>query len=113
MILGPRTQGAASLLISPFINEDMTKEQSAQIRVIEKLITRPEGRRKGDARWLMCETCLEADQTGTLLLLEVKPDDDSPLDQTALESWYHRFGFKVVQMAPTVLMAREARYVGR
>jgi ribosomal protein S18 acetylase RimI-like enzyme len=81
-----------------------------RLRQITGVFTDPDKRRQGHARWLMCEVCVEADQAGTVLLLEPDPfEDDAPLDAGALELFYRRFGFRVIQREPCVLMAREPR----
>lgn len=106
MNLGIRSEGAASLMIEPGLPPF---DKEAQMRTITKLRTAPEARRKGDARWLLCEVMVEADKERTVLVLEPKPDEGGPLDVEELELWYRRFGFRVVQREPITLMVRPPR----
>lgn len=107
MTPGPRTHEGASLNIEAA--PDLPLPNLDSLRQITALKTEPSQRRKGHAQWLMCEVCVEADNTQTVLLLEAKPDEDGALDEGGLELFYRRFGFRVVQREPTLLMARQPR----
>ena len=63
--------------------------------------------RKGHATHLMHDVCAEADRTGFVLMLQVRPFDDG-MDDEQLEEWYAKFGFIEIQHEP-VLMARQPR----
>lgn len=107
MPTGPRTQGAARLMIDEFDHPGLGADKE-RIRLVRGLYTDPESRRNGDARFLMCEICVEADEQRTILVLEPK-SDDGPLDDADLINFYNRFAFKVIQREPIVLMARQPR----
>lgn len=107
-----RTHEGASLTLSRPTIEGLPTD--ANLIEITRVYTKPERRKKGDARWLLCEVCVEADGTDTVLMLNPKPFDDEPMDADALEGFYRRFGFKTVQRAtddgaPHVIMLRQPR----
>lgn len=112
MPLGPRANEGARLEIALLETDGLTPDESNQTRLIRDLYTEPECRRRGDARYLLCEVCVEADRERAVLVLEPKPGDDGPLDAEALELFYRRFGFIVGQREPMVLMVRAPRKVG-
>jgi GNAT superfamily N-acetyltransferase len=107
MKLGQRLQVGASLTIASF--DAMHGQYAEKVRLVKDLFTHPDARRKGDARYLMCEICVEADQDGTVLVLEPKATDDSPLSDDDLHNFYRRFGFVVVQREPVTFMARQPK----
>jgi GNAT superfamily N-acetyltransferase len=112
MTPGPRTHEGASLLISQPSIKGLPPD--ANLREITKVYTTPERRRQGDARWLMCEVCIEADEHGTVLMLTPQPFDDAAMDEGALELFYRRFGFQIGQReaddgTPAVIMVRQPR----
>jgi predicted GNAT family acetyltransferase len=75
-------------------------------REITKVYTPASEQGKGHATELMLDVCEEADKAGLVLVLWPRPyGDDVALSGTQLESWYARFGFRVIQPEP-VLMAR-------
>lgn len=108
MPIGERRQASARVQIDAFDHKGLGKDIE-RIRLIRGLYTDPAKRRLGDARYLMCEICVEADMQKTVLVLEPKADDDGPLDDTALENFYRRFGFQVIQRGAVTLMARQPR----
>ena len=109
---GPRTHEGASLLLTrPKIDG---LPANAALAEVSRVYTKPERRRQGDARWLLCEVCVEADRAKTVLMLTPKPFDDEPMDADGLELFYRRFGFKVAQReaddgTPAVIMVRQPR----
>lgn len=109
MIPGERAQGHSRLTVKEVEGEGFTPEEAQRVRMIVGLHTDRGYRRKGDATRLMKQVCGEADEDGTLLLLEPKPDDDAEFDEFLLQNFYRRFGFTRVQKAPVVLMARKGR----
>lgn len=110
MTPGPRTHEGARLELSAMPLPADFGAGRDRVLQISNLFTAPNRRRKGDARWLLCEVCVEADANKAVLVLEPRPmDDDAPLDETALESFYRRFGFETMQRQPVVLMARRPR----
>lgn len=110
MTPGTRTHEGASLRIETWQPKGMSDKDGERLRMIVGLRTNPESRRKKLAQWLMCEVCVEANQTGTVLVLEPNPDEDCPLDAGQLKSWYRRFGFQDLPNPGGVeLMARVPR----
>lgn len=94
--------------------EGLSDKQRRNLREVTKVQTRPDRRRMGDAKWLMCEICVEADRAGKVLFLTIAPFADKPMDERALELFYRTFGFKTLQReaddgTPTVIMARAPR----
>jgi predicted GNAT family N-acyltransferase len=94
--------------------EGLSDKQRGNLREITKVQTRPDRRRMGDAKWLMCEVCVEADLAEKVLMLTIAPFADEPMDAMALEMFYRSFGFKTLQReaddgTPTVIMARAPR----
>lgn len=109
MPIGPRTHESSRLEIAA-VDLPLLPSDLGHLRLVKNVFTPAAKRRQGDARWLMCEVCVEADRTRTVLMLEPRPDeDDAPLDADALENWYHGFGFKVAQREPVTFMARQPR----
>lgn len=105
---GPRTHSGARLEIKPLqLPADFGEPE--RVAQLVGLYVEPKQRRQGHARWLMCETCVEADLTRTVLVLQPEPDGDGPLDACGLEIFYRRFGFEKIQSEPVVLMARRPR----
>lgn len=104
MQIGHRTYNGADLRISQGpIDED-------NCRLISHVHTMAEHRRKGDASKLMRNVCMEADENGTVLVLEPKaPEHDKPMDDIDLQLWYRRYGFERIQSEPVVLMMRAPR----
>lgn len=109
MPIGERRQASARVQIDAFDHKGLGKDGNERTRVVRGLYTDPAKRRLGDARYLMCEICVEADMQRTVLVLEPKAADDGPLDDTALENFYRRFGFQVIQRGAVILMARQPR----
>lgn len=62
--------------------------------------------RKGHATALMHQVCAEADLSGDVLILLVEAFADGSMTEELLKKWYSRFGFKVAQKSPC-LMLRE------
>ena len=94
--------------------EGLSEKQRGNLREVTKVQTRPDRRRMGDAKWLMCEVCVEADLEEKVLLLIVAPFADEPMDEMALELFYRTFRFKTLQRqaddgTPQVIMARAPR----
>lgn len=108
MPIGERVQAAARVQIDAFDHPSLGKDNE-RVRLVRGLWTDPAARRRGDARFLMCEICVEADNQGTVLVLEPKADENAPLDNAQLENFYRRFAFRVIQRAPVTLMARQPR----
>jgi predicted GNAT family N-acyltransferase len=107
-----RTHEGASLMLSRPKIDGLPPE--ANLIEITRVYTKPERRKMGDARWLLCEVCVNADETQTFLMLSPKPFDDEPMDADALEGFYRRFGFKVMQReaddgTPHVIMVRQPK----
>src|SRR5882724_7251368 len=90
MPIGERVQAAARVQIDAFDHPSLGKDNE-RVRLVRGLWTDPGARRRGDARFLMCEICIEADNQGTVLVLEPKADENAPLDNAQLENFYHRF----------------------
>lgn len=114
MTPGVRTHEGASLMIGIPTIDGLSEKQRMKLREITKLQTRPDRRRKGDAKWLMCEVCVEADLAGNVMVLTIAPFADEPMDAAALELFYRSFGFKWTQReaddgTPHVIMARAPR----
>ena len=97
MRIGERRSNGASLRIEHFQTPGLTDDDAKYIKQLTSLRTEPERRRLGDARWLMCQTVLEADRERTILILEPNPDADSGLNKEQLIAWYRNFRFKVIQ----------------
>jgi predicted GNAT family N-acyltransferase len=107
-----RTHEGASLMLSRPKIDGLPAD--ANLVEITRVYTKPERRKQGDARWLLCEVCVQADETQTFLMLSPKPFDDEPMDADALEGFYRRFGFKVMQReaddgTPHVIMVRKPK----
>lgn len=109
MTPGERAHGHSRLTIKVVEGQGFTEDEAQRVRMIVGLHTDKGYRRKGDATRLMKQVCGEADEDGTLLLLEPKPDDEAELDEFILQNFYRRFGFTRVQKQPIVLMARKGR----
>lgn len=62
-----------------------------------------EHRKKGWGTRLIEHACETADIQGMLLILHVEEDNDH------LVNWYSKFGFKVIQTYPEILMARNVQ----
>lgn len=108
MTPGPRTHAGARLEIKSMPLPEGFDEPKHVVQLVG-LYTEPDKRRRGDATWLMCEVCVEANESKTVIVLEPEPGEDGPLDAAALESFYRRFGFEKIQSEPIVLMARRPR----
>lgn len=108
MPIGERTQAAARVQIDAFGHSGLGKD-GERVRLVRSLWTDPAKRRLGDARYLMCEVCIEADKHRTILVLQPKAGLDAPMDSDQLVNFYRRFAFRVIQREPVVLMAREPR----
>lgn len=105
MHLGRRNHSYASLEVMPGVIDDEDK-----LRLIGYLKTAKAYRKQGHASRLMRDVCIEANQSQTVLLVQPKGSDhDAPLSDEQLELFYMRYGFKVIQREPIVLMAREPR----
>ena len=80
-------------------------------RYLSDLAVEPEARGQGYARALLEQMIDLADRNGIVLMLEVRADADSPLDDAALANWYGRLGFVTMRRpvgGQTRLMARLA-----
>lgn len=106
MTPGIRQEGAAILTIKEYKDPRLNDTERQRIRIIEGLRTDPDKRNQGDARYLMSKVCIEANQARTVLLLECRPEADSPLDVDQLENFYRVFGFRVVQKQPKMMARR-------
>ena len=73
---------------------------------VKSVLTTKPSRRQGHASRLMTDVCVEADKTGTLLVLTPEQFDNGPIGTEQLQGWYERFGFVVIQDKP-VLMCRD------
>lgn len=104
MNCGIREHEGASLLVSMTEIQGLSRVQRETIREISRVYTKPESRGQGHARWLMCETCAEADNHALVLVLTAKPYDDEPLDLDKLQTWYEGLGFIVAQQEPRIMV---------
>lgn len=95
MKLGINTNGPSSLKLSPFA---IAHENAGKLLELSALATWPSERNKGHATALLEEVCKQADESGTLLVLQ--PDGET------LEKWYEKFGFARIQDKP-VMMCRD------
>lgn len=107
MDLGSRSLDGASLVLTQLVGA--TNDVADRIRVIVRMQTTEECRRKGAATRLLKQVCGEADLYETVLVLTPAAFLDAPIDDTHLAAWYRRFGFNAIQTEPVVLMARQFR----
>lgn len=65
-------------------------------------------RRQGMATRMLQNVCDEADAHNIILLIFPKPfGEGEKMDASQLADWYaERFGFQVIQVQPTIMMAR-------
>jgi hypothetical protein len=104
MRTGVRTLGPASLKLS--YNQQVAPHLRGGLRELSHLeCTEP---KKGHATKLMQEVCSEADKENIMLLLHVEPYGE--MDKAALQDWYSRLGFFILQETPTI-MVRQAHGV--
>lgn len=109
MTPGERTNGHARVRIELADKIGLLPEEAERARLVVGLFTDRGYRKKGDATKLLRQICGEADEDGTLLLLEPKSDDDAEFDEFLLQNFYRKFGFTRIQKEPIVLMARRGR----
>lgn len=113
MNLGIRRFEGASLVVEMSGIAGLSAAQRENLREIAKVHTVKEKRRQGDALWLMCKVCMEADRAEKVLVLKVEPFDDAPMDAGKLEAFYEKLGFVVLQRkddaTPHVIMTRKPR----
>jgi predicted GNAT family N-acyltransferase len=114
MNLGIRRFEGASLVVAMSRIAGLSAAQRENLREIAKVHTVKEKRGQGDALWLMCKVCKEADLAEKVLVLKVEPFDDAPMDAGQLEAFYEKLGFVVLQRkdddaTPHVMMARKPR----
>jgi ribosomal protein S18 acetylase RimI-like enzyme len=99
---GVRTFAQSSLKVS--ISKALPKSMRGRVYEITKVRTEPEYRGRGLASDLMLDTCLDADLAGKFLLVQVDPDDDSPVDRQGLAEFYSKFGFAPIQADPLLMV---------
>lgn len=100
---GIRQLRSASLMLSE--PESVPAHMRPQLREVSALYVPTADRRKGYAAELLDRVCDEANACGMTLMLIVRPYEEG-ITQAELESFYERHGFKKIQEAPTVLMAK-------
>ena len=106
MNIGPRYYKQASLRLARA--EALPEHMQDGTREIINL--RCSSQRKGHATALMHEVCLEADQTGIVLIVQPGQFDEG-MTTAQLEKWYAKFGFVALpkdEGNPSV-MARQIR----
>lgn len=96
--------GNATCLISTFDNNGLSEANQSKIRWVSHLFVDAENRNKGSATALMQQICKDADSTNLHLILEPKSYDDGDLDNTSLETFYKKFGFKKIQDEPALML---------
>lgn len=102
MRYGTRIEGHASLKLAvPTALPDNMRGNVVELR---SLRTDPDHRGQGDATKLLLSAIMEADINRYFLFLHVQPDEDGPLDKSALANWYHRFGFTTIQADPLLMV---------
>ncbi len=92
--VGQRKYGAASLMVN--CPKCVPESMRPYIFELTNIYTKNDNRKKGNASELMRRTISEADKQGKILILTVKPDDET-IDKQSLQQWYARFGFDVLQ----------------
>lgn len=107
MEIGLREFGAARCVVGA--NRSLPPKIRARVYEISRLECDDYARGQGYATALVTRICAEADAEDKVLLLQPGAyGDEPPVDDDALCKWYaRRFGFKVIQTTPVVLMARE------
>lgn len=109
MHTGKVTVGAASARLS--YSQMVAPHLRGRMRELSALTVDQAQRGTGCATALLKSVCADADKAGVLLLVVVEPFGDAPLSVEQLRDWYARHGFKVIQEAPAVVMARAAQRV--
>lgn len=107
MEIGLREFGAARCVVGA--NRSLPPKIRARVYEVSRLECDEAMRGNGYATALLTRICAEADAENKVLLLQPGAYGEAPpVDDEALCKWYaRRFGFKVIQTAPVVLMARE------
>lgn len=106
MKTGVRTLGPASLKLS--YNQQVAPHLRGGLRELSHLESTD--KQKGHATALMKQVCEEADKENIMLMLIVEPYGE--MDKSALQDWYSRLGFFILQENPTI-MVRQAHAVRR
>jgi GNAT superfamily N-acetyltransferase len=75
-----------------------------RLRDLTKIYVEPEHRKKGYAKALLLQLCLEADKHGVLLMLQPKPYADGSWTADELAALYHRFSFCSIQGVPPIMV---------
>lgn len=105
MTPGPRTHKQASVTIAAPMG--LPAEYHDDFRELTALHSG--NPRKGDATALMYQVCAEADRNSKALLLLVEAYDDGSMTGDMLRKWYSRFGFKVAQESPCLMLRAPER----
>lgn len=92
MTPGLRKYRGASLRVA--IPEALPSDMWEKVREISGVVSYSP--RRGEASGLMHQVCAEADRSGLSLML--MPDSE------ALQRFYNRFGFDVVQVSPCLML---------
>ena len=91
---GIRTHGPASLRLS--YSTLVGANLRGMLRELTHLQVSEDARGQGHGSALMREVCAEADKAQTVLMLTA--------DDTRLADWYARFGFKLIQDGPLLMV---------